>query len=494
MKKQQDIKSLFNEKLEHFEVAPDAFVWADIKDKLQEKKKKRVIPIWWFYTGIAASFVLGLLLNTQLYPGSSTNPMQPGNNGVTESTSNQEKKNSLPTVTRDLQDSQLTAPETSSESIASTVVEPTAKSKNAVAVNTKTSQTNSDVDAIQKVTTVNEAMAVSADKKGKTSQVVATTNTSDKAMKSGTSSQWTSPKNEPVADLRPEEKTAQNATIGTAKSSQEIVSNNPLIPVKDSTAVAEKPTNELEKLLQEKEKKTTQEQKLNRWQVASNFAPIYFGSLTKGSPLDPSLSENTKQYSAENYSFGVGIGYALNGKWTLRTGINSVRMDYDTEDIAFYVNPGVSSRIQNLSLNALGSNIIIESLNNVKTYNKMVEKHSGALNQRMGYLEVPMEVAYQLGGKKFGFQLVGGVSTFILNQNEVYLKSDEFNLLIGEASNLNTVHFSGNLGLGMRYAFLKNWQARMEPVFKYQINTYRADAGNFKPYMMGLYTGITYTF
>ena len=83
------------------------------------------------------------------------------------------------------------------------------------------------MDAIQKVTTVNEAMAVSADKKGKSSQVVATTNTSDKAMKSGTSSHWTSHKNEPVDDLRPEDKTAENDTIGTAKSSHEILSNNP---------------------------------------------------------------------------------------------------------------------------------------------------------------------------------------------------------------------------------------------------------------------------
>jgi hypothetical protein len=86
------------------------------------------------------------------------------------------------------------------------------------------------------------------------------------------------------------------------------------------------------------------------------------------------------------------------------------------------------------------------------------------------------------------------MSTLVLNRNEIYLQSSELNLKIGEANNLNNVHFSGNLGLGLKYGFFKRLEARIEPVFKYQINTFNNDAGNFKPFVFGVYSGINYTF
>lgn len=74
MKKNQDINKLFQDQLEHFEVLPDEAVWTSIASKLQEKKKRRVIPIWWFYSGIAAAFLIGLFLNFTLF----TSPTAPG--------------------------------------------------------------------------------------------------------------------------------------------------------------------------------------------------------------------------------------------------------------------------------------------------------------------------------------------------------------------------------------------------------------------------------
>jgi hypothetical protein len=65
---------------------------------------------------------------------------------------------------------------------------------------------------------------------------------------------------------------------------------------------------------------------------------------------------------------------------------------------------------------------------------------------------------------------------------------------IGEADNLNRVHFSSNLGIGLRYNFLKSFQASVDPMLKYQIGTFSDGAGNFKPYFLGLYTGLSYRF
>ena len=93
----------------------------------------------------------------------------------------------------------------------------------------------------------------------------------------------------------------------------------------------------------------------------------------------------------------------------------------------------------------------------------------------------------------FGVVLLFGFTLF-LTQNDVSLISAQRDMKIGEASNLNNIHLSSNIGLGFKYSFSKSFEANMEPMFKYQINTYRNNAGDFKPYYMGVYTGISYRF
>jgi hypothetical protein len=115
--------------------------------------------------------------------------------------------------------------------------------------------------------------------------------------------------------------------------------------------------------------------------------------------------------------------------------------------------------------------------------------------QRTGYLEVPMEMSYALLNRKFGIELIGGVSTLFLNQNNVSVVSTQgLSTSVGEAENLNDIHFSTNVGVGFKYRFLKSFEASFEPMFKYQVNTFSRDAGNFKPYFIGLYSGISFSF
>ena len=263
----------------------------------------------------------------------------------------------------------------------------------------------------------------------------------------------------------------------------------------DSTKIAIVEPNALEELQKEKEKKTSTEPKLNRWQVSSNVAPIYFSSTSTGSPLDSELKDNNKVYSVNNISYGLGVNYAVNKRLKVRTGINLLNVDYDTDGILYYQNPSVNSKLTNLNPNVPGSLLVIESLSNVNTpFGRPVQKFEGSLNQKLGYIEMPLEVTYKVLDKKFGIDFIGGMSTMILNRNEIYLQSPELSLKIGEANNLNNVHFSGNVGLGFKYGLLKNMEARIEPVFKYQINTFSNDAGNFKPFVFGVYSGINFSF
>jgi hypothetical protein len=308
------------------------------------------------------------------------------------------------------------------------------------------------------------------------------------------------------ANITIDENINQLTNVIVEKNSNTIEKNNPFLNSKikleetiikknDSAKIAIVEPNALEELQNEKEKKTIPEPKLNRWQVSSNIAPIYFSSTSNGSPLDNKLVKNDKTYSINNTSYGLGVNYALNKKLKIRTGVGLVNLDYDTNGILYYQNSSINGKLTNVTTNVPGSLLMIESLSNVTSFfGRPIQKSEGILNQKLGYIEMPLEISYKVLDKKFGIDFIGGMSTMVLNRNEIYLQSSEFNLKIGEANNLNNVHFSGNLGVGFKYGFMKNFEARIEPVFKYQINTFNNDAGNFKPYMFGVYSGINFSF
>jgi len=104
----------------------------------------------------------------------------------------------------------------------------------------------------------------------------------------------------------------------------------------DSTAIATVVPNALEELLNEKENNlVTKGPHINRWQITSSVAPIYFGSTSGGSPIDTTFAGNSKDYKTK-VSVGLGVNYAINKKLSIRTGINTVAFDYNTNNVEMY--------------------------------------------------------------------------------------------------------------------------------------------------------------
>ena len=57
----KNIDKLFQEQLKDLEATPNKKVWNNIESKLK-KKKRSILPFWWFSSGIAALLILGLIL------------------------------------------------------------------------------------------------------------------------------------------------------------------------------------------------------------------------------------------------------------------------------------------------------------------------------------------------------------------------------------------------------------------------------------------------
>jgi hypothetical protein len=523
MSERNKITNLFQENFKNFEVIPDEIVWENIEKKLDEKKKRRILPFWWKLSGIAGALVIGIFIeinNSQLTVNATNTVVNQAKetikskiNTTCTTLENSPKKQNSTIVSIENNSNSNTKDEikisNSNKTESSKVNEETlfatrnAKNYNSIKNTHKGIKTNKFRENTTLISSTNSQSKIAFDRaKHKISRIVTNTivledNTplvekTIKKVEKVTESNNLMISQESNSNLSNLNSFEQNKSI----SNTTIETDETINKTTDSIKIAVAKTNALEELLKEKESKSVAERKLNKWQISSNVAPIYFSSISKGSPLDNTLAANEKSYSANNQSYGVGLNYVLNKKLKIRTGINILTVDYNTNGISYYYqSASVTGKLTNLNPNAAGSSIIIESLNNVnRPFTKIGDRAVGSLNQKLGYIEMPLELSYKILNKKLGIDFIGGMSTMVLNKNEIYLQSSNLNLKIGEASNLNSLHFSGNLGLGFKYNILKQLEAHLEPAFKYQFNTFSNDAGNFKPYVFGVYSGVNFSF
>ncbi len=276
---------------------------------------------------------------------------------------------------------------------------------------------------------------------------------------------------------------------------------NPLIKTSEITqnTLTNEPHNELEKLEELLEKENITNSKLNRWQLTSNVAPIFMGSLSGGSPIGNQFINNNKDYQT-TMSYGVGVQFAINEKIKLRTGLNNVQLSYNTNDVLFFTDLQGGVFLNNVSFtnNIDLSNMVIVSRFDQAALNSYgfsnINGNLGSINQEMGFFEVPMELSYQMNeSKKFKVHFIGGFSTLFLNRNLVSLQDVNGMMELGTANNINSMHWSTNVGFGFQYVFSKNWSFQSEPMLKYQFNTFDSSA-NFTPFWLGVQTGLHYKF
>ncbi len=510
MKENKNLDKLFQEKFKSLHYQPQEIVWKNIEEQLKEKKKKRVIPFWWKLSGIAAVLVLGLGLYNVVDNNSSTKSVVDSNNNSINSTNSSNNKNdSNDRVIKNYNDAIVLDEESSKNNDSQVKISEEEKDntlKNNVLKSKRTNlgiaSSNKNKNKSSDKTNNNKAIVNNYElEKSKYELENDSYYSNDTKNNSSTIVNNQFENNTKISNNFNNDKTIVNNKIEdkitSNENNKEITKNIEEIKKIDTTSIASVVPNAMEELLIEKEKKTSKEPKLNRWQLSSNVAPIYFSSSSNGSPLDSKFKENTKQFNT-NVGYGIGVKYALNKKIKIRTGVNSLIADYNTNEVVVYQNAN-ASKIEHVDSNLRGSiiqieNKSLETLPTLEANGGLLKKYDSSLNQKIGYIEVPLELSYKIVDKKFGIEVIGGVSSLFLNQNEVSVITSGTELTIGKANNLNSFHFSGNLGLGLKYNLWKKIEAHVEPIFKYQVNTFNNDSGNFKPYIFGVYSGLSYTF
>ena len=483
MKENNNIDDLFKKGLKNLDSSPSPKVWENIQAKLKEEKQDRkVVPLWIKLGGIAAVLALLLSVGNWVFDSSS---LQQHSITSEDSIKVEDSKSRSLKIEQSSSDTEIVQIEKASENI----VEKKNHSKNDYIPSDK----NAVYPIASKVTKENskskEMHAAGQNSKvllrkeqianKKSDPVLSQNQIVDKGVKEN----LTTKENIAIAQSKMDPKQENDSEIAQNRHKKSLL--DAIAENKDELATAE----------------SKKEFIANRWNVAPVIAPVYYSSFGNGSSIDPNLAKNP-QSGDVNMSYGVQVGYAVNKRLSIRTGINNLDLSYSTSGVEVASAP-VARGLP--SVNYGGKNVVLTVFNKGTISQNVTSGGFSNINlkstdgnarviQNINYYEVPVELKYALINEKFGINLIGGLSTLILGNNEISVRADDFSAVLGEANNLSDVSFSTNIGLGLDYKISKHFTFNIEPMFKYQINPYTDSSVDFKPYYLGIYSGLNFKF
>ncbi len=445
MEERKHIDRLYQEKFKDFEAAPREMVWKNISSRLQEKERKRsVLPLWYRIAGVAALLALFFNFASGLFK---TNPST--GNAVTATQQNNK-----------FGEFSLVSDSYSQDMFRSSII------LQALMLDTRKAE-------------FRENLAAKSSKEN--FRTMATATSLNRSGIYQTDGEDLIRFNIPLRSLSLTNSTSENV-------------DPPVFELKEIPSPAEE-------LISFSEDENLNNIPVKRLRITTTAAPVYFDNLGGGNAIDARFSDN-ESGGEISMAYGVNFAYQLSNRVKIRSGINKVDLSYNTRNIAFTaaVNPTVLSgvdyqagipnyRIENRSARPF-SNI---SASTEFNRSSIASPANGYLNQRIGFIEVPVEIEYVIIDKKIGLNIIGGGSTLFLDQNMMSLNSADFSTNLGEANNINSLSFSTNIGIGVDYKISPQFQLNLEPILKYQINTFNKTQ-DVDSYYFGIYSGFSFKF
>ncbi|MEX0287697.1 MAG: outer membrane beta-barrel protein [Flavobacteriaceae bacterium] len=502
-----NIDKFFQEKFKDFEEVPDEKVWESIEASLDEKRKKRrIIPIWWRLGGVAALVaILFYIINpfesttTPTVVGTDTQQVEQADTGEGE-----EGSEVLKTDTSD-QEQEIEVVETTKED--ENVLDNSEDVSNlgsSIARNDKeephgaSTEEKANANLLNQAVSDQETIVSAGDQDQNPNKVFEDTVKSESVLVDEKETLPTPSNTRELANTEVD-KSEENKPNGII---EKLPPEN--TEVQEAVAASDKKSI-FDEIAQEEEEEVAENSK-DRWSVGPSVAPVYFSSLGEGSPIHSNFVANSKTGNL-NLSYGLSVSYELTKKLSVRSGIHKVDYGYDTNDVQFSSSLAASTnnRIDNIDYARASKNLVVQSsadseaalTDSFAQSNEIAApspSRDGRMVQQFGYLEVPLELNYALVDKKVGVNIIGGVSSLFLVDNTVSLEADGGTTEIGEANNINSLNFSTNVGIGINYSLSPKMQLNLEPMFKYQLNTFSDTAGSFQPFSVGVYSGLSFKF
>ena len=473
----KDIDRLFQEKLKDIEVTPNPEVWEAIAQNLQ-KKKRRVLPIWWFSGASAAIVVIGMFL-------------------WFKKTSTTINTDSFPIITKE-----NTEGNKDKDSIKNRQYFDYENNSKTIVVDTKNNLKNRGNKSPQNSTNYHEEFndinkTIAIQKKKEEEFVVKGSSSSKKnAIKKKLFNAIENYEKEAIdgkLNLIEREIVEKEAYANSAEGIKKGISLADKFAANENKTVKKETKGKdfIAEMAKKNEAPILVETNEVKWAVSPVVGVLKSNSFAQASALDASLNNN--DFSGENtIAYGVNVSYQLTDKLALKSGVQWQKNAFITNDVG--ITP--SSKITAATLDNVASDDTIDLVSTATVNEEFFQSAElGELTQTYGYIEIPVEIKYTFfTAKNIRSSVVSGFSSLILNENNITGASANFKNDIGSASNLSKLNFSGNIGFDVDFKITKKIHFTVNPMFKTQLNTFSKNSNGFKPYNLGVYSGIQYNF
>ncbi|MBN2598533.1 hypothetical protein [Labilibaculum sp.] len=508
LKDNKHIDSLFADGLKNLSVPPNSKVWEGINSQLMAAKKKRRIAIY-IWTGIAASILLLLAIGNQYFISQPNYKMQL--NTVSENrTSLQNNFESELNQDIDSKANSSTKKElTNNANITNESYVFENKQDNIILANSSSIKAN-----------LNETNSL---------EIFVTGNLNSKFNKFSDSNSAKIRRSDPDMVFLSKEKDLtfldsefvnllMNRTLEEKLSnfkndlpSQLLPNTSQLFKQQDLVLLADEM--QIRKNILAIEQLGRDKIKENKWSIIGQVSSSYssYSGDNKGSNIESGI-----------WSVGGGakVNFAMNDKFAFQTGIVYNRFGQDlnsggghrdlmyadaTTNSDVNLIPEDKSLIREVSYPSVtsagpirlsGGSSLPQSTPSGEAFLSTNSYSSSAdLIQSFKAIEIPFLMRYNLIQKRVGMFVSGGLSANMIVGNGVYDQSNGGNKKIGEIEGIRATNFSSQFSFGLEYRLNSKLQIGLEPSVKYYLNSINTSSQyDYKPYSIGIFTGIRYDF
>jgi len=466
MKKDKNLDELFRDKLLNYEQEPPAYLLENILSGVADARRKRKL-VFWRVAGVAAAlliaFVAGWQLNNSAYQktNQAVNTVQPSTYESSPESINQVEK-ITPAKQVEPSMSQIASAETHS---------PIRNNQsNPISQNSK-SETIALVAESAPVASNDESLLMKPLK-----SLAGLIN-----LKSGNS-----------ATLQDKKSGDDSFELAQMSIDQQIMEQN-----KQMLAIEN----------QTKEK--------TRWLVGAQVSPEY--NVSRGSQSQ-AYASNMLNASSNSVDLGGGISveYKKGKRWSLQSGVyysglgqSSGNTGYKNMDASLgsnyfntIVNLDAASSRMSMNSNAgvielskIPSGLVVGNSLEDNALNSAVIVSPTNFIQNFDYIEIPLYLRYTLIDARFDVVMLGGLSSNVLVGNQIFVEGASGKSLVGRTRDMEALNYSGTLGMGFKYGLSKRISVNVEPRIKYYLNSLNSNSSvTYKPYTIGVFTGLSYEF
>lgn len=472
MKKDKNLDELFRDRLLNYEQEPPAYLLENILSGVADARRKRKL-IFWRVAGVAAALVLAFIAGWQLNNSDFQEMKQPV---IAEQSSTPEKP------------SETKMPE---------------------------KQGRPDNQTAQARLQVASSEASSLNRNNNS-------NSTTRSSKSGTTAL--------VAESAPVTSNNESLLMKPLKSLYRI-----LMPESENVYALQEKKNrnnssELiqktidQQIMEQNKQMLAAENKSNekaRWMVGAQVSPEY--NVSRGNQ-SKTYASNMLNASSNSVDLGGGISveFKKGKRWSLQSGVYYSGMGQKSGNSTYsagkdYMFSGADKGSEyfntNVSINASNNKMMMNSTAGVIEFSgvpsgivlgaNLEDKSLAAAAivseasfvQSFEYIEIPLYLRYTILDSRFDVEMLGGFSSNVLIGNNTYMESSNGKSLVGSTKDMESLNYSGTFGLGFKYGLSKRIYLNVEPRIKYYLNSLNGNSSlTYKPYTIGIFTGLSYEF